>query len=166
MSKYILLALIGLTGVLAQQANPCPSSDWVYLSFFNKCYKFVKDTTYPTWTVAQAACKSANSNANLVTIHSFGENTLVAGYAIELLKTTETSDCPDGYCCAWIGLQRTSGFNQGWVDATPMNFTFYEYNQPSFKYDGTSMMIGPAFQNRWSNGFTEKCVNYVCQLEL
>ncbi|XP_060943428.1 lactose-binding lectin l-2-like [Limanda limanda] len=102
------------------QRGNCPL---FWFSFNNRCYKYV--ATPMTWANAEFHCVS--QGANLVSIHSLGEENFITA----LIKNFDHAEG-----VTWIGL--TDQHIEGrwmWSDGCAVKFTFWSSGQPD-NYNG------------------------------
>ncbi|XP_058475349.1 lactose-binding lectin l-2-like [Solea solea] len=115
----------------------CPS---FWFSFDGRCYKYV--STQLSWADAELYCVS--QGANLVSIHSEGENNFVR-------SLVRNFDHAEGL--TWIGL--TDAHKEGnwmWSDGSAVKFTFWNSGQPD-NYRGTEhcVHINYGTPKRWND---------------
>uniref|UniRef100_A0A914BUB0 C-type lectin domain-containing protein n=1 Tax=Acrobeloides nanus TaxID=290746 RepID=A0A914BUB0_9BILA len=141
------------------KTNFCPN-DWLYSQALNKCLYFYK-TSDLNWADAIQLCKSFNST--LITIHSYAENTLMAGY--NQLMFPEDNDI------SWIGLY--DPYNNGnyiWVDGSPVNFTYW-YKSPQNGLCGvfapwSVILFNDLDEGKWGVFGCGSTAKVTCQLSL
>uniref|UniRef100_A0A914CGQ7 C-type lectin domain-containing protein n=1 Tax=Acrobeloides nanus TaxID=290746 RepID=A0A914CGQ7_9BILA len=98
-------------------SSACPPG-WLYMEFPGKCYYFEnKNTLY--FNSSRARCQ--NLGGDLVTIHSFEENTIVAGLIMQLTKYVDF----EAYNDIYIGLYKQPNNTWAWIDGSPVNFTYW-----------------------------------------
>ncbi|XP_044883084.1 C-type lectin BpLec-like [Mauremys mutica] len=119
---YFSLCLLGCLifnpSLEGAQAGPCPRG---WLLFHGYCYGYF--TQGKTWIEAEAHCQHQRPGAHLVSIHSAGENNMLAHYIKRYHKI---------YSFFWIGLWDLEA-NQcwRWSDNSPFTFRAWDKGQPN-----------------------------------
>uniref|UniRef100_A0A914CRY2 C-type lectin domain-containing protein n=1 Tax=Acrobeloides nanus TaxID=290746 RepID=A0A914CRY2_9BILA len=161
----------------ATSANHKCLLGWIYSSFTNRCYKYANANDLGIigggfdYKSGQATCKNFSSNADLVSIRDFNENTIVSANALNTEFSSSDKGCSHTLnmdCCVQIGLYY-NGITFQWTDGTPVNFTNWDNTtyQPDPHYGPSVLLeIGgndqPGFgfyHNTWQTG---QCVLAIC----
>ncbi|XP_065449491.1 C-type lectin-like isoform X4 [Chrysemys picta bellii] len=100
------------------QAMSCPTG---WFSYHDSCYRFFH--TKKNWMEAEAHCQHHSHGAHLASIHSAGENKMLAHYIKKYYKEN---------CAIWIGLSDPmEDQDWRWSDNSMLSFTAWEKGQPN-----------------------------------
>ncbi|XP_065277012.1 C-type lectin-like [Emys orbicularis] len=134
------------------QAMSCPTG---WFSFHDSCYRFFPKEK--NWMEAEAYCQHQRHGAHLVSIHSPGENKMLAHY----IKKYHRKCRP-----VWIGLSDPEHDRDWrWSDNSLLSFTAWNKGQPDSpsKNEHCVVLERPGFQKwddypcHWRFSFVCKC---------
>ncbi|XP_050809400.1 C-type lectin BpLec-like isoform X1 [Gopherus flavomarginatus] len=132
-------------------AMSCPRG---WLSFHDTCYRYFHKKK--NWMEAEAHCQHQRHGAHLTSIHSRGENKMLAHYIKRYHKKCSL---------VWIGLSDPHG-DQGWrwSDNSMLSFTAWDNGQPDNprKNEHCVVLEHPGFQ-KWHDYPCDWRFSFVCK---
>ncbi|KAM7178570.1 C-type lectin BpLec-like [Macrochelys suwanniensis] len=153
---YFSLCLLGclifnpsLAGV---QAVACPR-DW--LPFQDDCYRYFSQAK--NWTEAEVECKQQWRGAHLASIHSAGENNMLA----HSIEREHKSNNP-----VWIGLSDPQqDLSWKWTDHSLYNYKAWDKGQPK-NFKGIERCTGSYPRKgfpKWYNHCCDYRLSFICK---
>ncbi|XP_039354684.1 C-type lectin BpLec-like [Mauremys reevesii] len=153
---YFSLCLLGCLifnpSLAGAQDVSCPRG---WLPFQGYCYGYFFQEK--TWLEAEVHCQHQGPGAHLVSIHSTGENKMLAHY----IKLYHRKNSP-----VWIGLSDPRGDQSwSWVDKSLVNFRAWDKGQPDSQGANEHCTVfenSPDFQ-KWHDYPCEDRHPFICK---